>query len=164
MKNFKILIRNATEHDYKSIDFLYRKNYELYHNNIPNDYKKPPTPTLPRGTFLNILEDKNALLLIAESDKKVIGILYAMIEKYEEDDWSQSYNRVSIEEMSVLKDFSRQGIGSKLIKKVETWAKEKGIVDLVVLVHAFNQNAINFYAKNDFKSYSIKMTKKISKK
>lgn len=164
MKNSKISIREASEQDYKSIDFLYKQNYGLYHNNIPNDYKQPPTPTLPKGTFLNILEDKNALLLIAKTEKKVIGVLYAIIEKYDEDDWSQSYNRVSIEEMSVLKDFSRQGIGRKLIKNVEIWAKGKKINDLIVLVHSFNQNAIDFYAKNNFKGYSIKMIKKISKK
>lgn len=160
----KIKIRKATEQDYNAVDFLYQQNYMLYHHNIPNDYKKPPVPTLPKGTFLNILEDKNALLLIAETEKKVIGVLYAIIEKYDEDDWSQSYNRVSVEEMSVLKDFSRRGIGTKLIENAESWAKEKGIVDLIVLVHTFNQDAINFYEKNDFKSYSIKLTKKVSKK
>lgn len=160
----KIKISKANERDYSAVSFLYQQNYELYHNNIPNDYKQPPTPTLPKGTFLNILEDKNAVLLVAEIDKKIVGMLYAITEKDDGDDWTQPYNRVSIEEMSVLNKFARQGIGAKLIERVEIWAKEKGIFDLIVLVHAFNQNAIDFYNKNDFKSYSIKMTKKINKK
>ncbi len=159
-----IKIRKAVETDFQSVDFLYQQNYKLYSKNISNDYKNPPIPTLPKGTFLNITEDKNALLLVAEIDEKVVGILYAIIEKDDGDDWTHPYNRVSVEEMSVSKDFSRQGVGTMLIENTQNWAKKKGINNLIVLVHAFNKNAINFYLKNDFRDYSIKMVKKIQEK
>jgi len=161
--NNNMNIRKANRKDYKCIDNLYRHNYELYHNNIPNDYKKPPKPTLPEGTFLNMIVDNDSLVLVSETENRITGVLYAEIEKEDGDEWSKPYHRVSIEELSVLPEYHRQGVGTELVKNAESWALEKGIRELIVLVFDFNNDAINFYKNNGFENYSIKMTKKISK-
>jgi len=156
-------IRKATKKDYQYIDDLYRHNYELYHNNIPNDYKKSPIPTLPEGTFLNMIIDNDSLVLVCEIKNIITGVLYAITEKDDGDEWSKPYHRVSVEELSVLPEYHRQGVGTELVKNAESWALEKGIKELIVLVFDFNNDAINFYKNNGFGNYSIKMTKEINK-
>ena len=118
----EIKIRLAKEQDYEAVNSLYYETYSLYHLNIPDSYKKMLKTTLRKGTFLNMIEDKNARVLIAETGYRVVGVLYALIEKFEEDEWSKSYNHVSIEELSVSKCSHSRGNGYKpysirLIKK-----------------------------------------------
>lgn len=160
MKKNNIKIRKAEEADYPAIDFLYNQTYSLYHKNIPNDYKKPPARTLPKGTFLNMLEDKSNLIIVAEMNKNVAGVLYAIVEEDEGNEWAEPYHRVSIEEITVHPNYMHQGVGTALMIKAENWAKEQGIKDMTSLVFDFNKNAISFYEKNGYKPYSIKMNKK----
>ena len=155
-------IRKAKSADYESVNSLYYFTYNIYHKNIPETYKTTPETLLSRGTYLNILEDKNALLIIAELDNKPIGLLYAIIESDEDDDVTYGYHRVSVEEISVHPDYRNHNIGTALMKEVENWAKDNKIADLTSLVYAFNQKAVNFYKKNGYKPYSIKINKKLS--
>lgn len=161
MTNNNIKIRKAIETDYQSVNFLYLSTYTLYHDNMPDQYKEMPKATLPKGTFLNIIEDKKELMIVAELNNEVVGVLYALTEKDDGDDWTQPYNRVSVEEISVSPSHFNQGIGTKLIQATENWAIEQNISDITALVYAFNDNAINFYKKNNFTPYSVKMNKKI---
>jgi len=161
MTTNNITIRKATEKDYSAINSLYYETYSLYYKNIPESYKKTPENVLPKGTFLNMIEHDESLVIVAENKETVIGMLYAIIEKDEGDKWSNPYRRVSIEEISVLPIFARQGIGSMLMQKAENWTKEKKINDLTALVYDFNKTALAFYEKNSYKPYSIQMKKKL---
>ena len=161
MTKEKIKIRKATEKDYKVISALYYEIYNLYHKNMPDYYKKMPKNTLPKGTFLNIIGDKNAFMIIAEIDKKIIGVLYAEIEKEESDKWIYSQRRVLIEELSISPLYQNRGVGSLLMRNVEKWAQNKKANNLTVLVYSFNKKAINFYEKNGYESYSMKLNKKL---
>lgn len=160
-KSKNIIIRKAVEKDYSAINSLYYETYSLYYKNIPDTYKKTAKNILPKGTYLNMIDHQDSLVVVAEINNKVIGMLYALIEKSEEDDWTNAYKRVSIEEISVLPEFKSQGIGTLLMKEAENWAKGKKIKDLIALVYDFNKKAITFYDKNGYKPYSTQMKKKI---
>ena len=156
-----LIIRKPKEQDFDTVKILYTATYSLYHKNIPNDFKNPPKKSIPKGTFLSMIEDKEALFLVAEYEKEVIGLVYATIEEDGGNDWTVKYKRVGIDEISVLPSHSRKGVGTKLIKKVEDWAKKKKIKQTALIVHDFNKSAISFYAKNNYAPYSIQMKKKI---
>lgn len=161
MNKTEIKIRKATETDFEPVNSLYHETYSLYHQNIPESYKETPKRLLPKGTFINMVEDKNALVLVAEGKSQVIGMLCATIEKEESDEVTHGYHRVSIDELSILPGHRRQGIGSLLMKAAEDWAKDNKICDLTVLVYCFNGKAIKFYESNGYKPYSLKLNKKI---
>lgn len=161
MTSNEIKIRKATEQDYSPVNVLYLETDNLYSKNIPETYKKPPTPTLSRGNFLNMIEDKNAVVMVAEIEHEVAGVLYATIAKDGGNEWVKPSKRVNIEEISVLPKFARLGIGTKLLQEAEKWAQEKKIKDLCVLVYDFNKSAISFYSKNGYRPYSTQMNKKI---
>lgn len=156
-----IKIRNAVESDYFAINELYFETYSSYHKNIPESYHKTPKTVLPKGTFLNMIDDNDSLIIVAEIEKKVIGMLYANIEIYNGDEVTTSYRRVSISEIAVTANHIGRGVGAKLMNHAEEWAKRKNIKELTVLVYSFNKKAIGFYEKNGFESYSIMMDKKI---
>lgn len=161
MTNNEIKIRKATEKDYSSVNLLYLETDSLYRKNIPETYKKPPKPTLPQGNFLNMLEDKDSLVIVAVTGQEIAGMLYATIEKDDGDRWVRSLKWVTIEEISVFPKADKEAIGVRLIHEVETWAKKKGIKRVSTLVYDFNKTAISFYSKNGYKPYSTQMNKKI---
>ena len=155
-------IREAEENDYKTVNLLYHQTYDLFHRNLPQSYKKTQKTILPRGTFLNLIDDEDALFLVAQINSEVIGMIYAGIEKYESDDVVIGYHRVSIYELAVMDKFQSNGVGHQLVRGAENWAKKKKISDIIVLAHCFNKEAINFYKKNGFIPYSIQLDKKVN--
>lgn len=157
----KIVIRRAVEADYGAINSLYHRNYLMYHENIPDSYKEIPAIVLTRGDFINILDCKEDIMLVAEDDGKVIGQLYALVDDQDSGYISTGYHRVEVAEISINPEYARMGIGTKLMLEVEKWAKENKIDDLSVLVYDFNKEATSFYEANGYKSYSIRMQKKI---
>ena len=160
-KNNEVKIRKAKEEDYLVVDRLYNLNYELLHKNIPNEYKMPPKPTLPRGTFINMVEDRKLLVLVAEVNKLVVGVIYGEIEKEEADEWTQNRHRLYISELSVLPEYANEGVGTQLIQEAEHWAKGKKAKYISILTYDFNMAAISFYKKNGYKPYSIQLNKRI---
>lgn len=108
-----------------------------------------------------MVENKNALVAVAELNNQVVGVLYATIEKEESDEVVRGYNRVSVDELSVLPGFQRKGIGSLLMKEVEDWARKHKILDLAMLVYTFNKKAIKFYEHNGYEPYSLKLNKRM---
>jgi len=158
----KITIREAKESDYNKVNQLYLVSYSLYYKNIPSVYNQPPKTIISKGTFLSILEDKkNAKLFVAELNNEVAGMVYALIEEQNDEEIAKGYRRVNIEEIAVFDQYSRSGIGSKLILECEKFAKQNKIVELNVLTYSFNKKAIGFYQKNGFSPYSLVLKKRI---
>jgi hypothetical protein len=157
----KITIREAKESDYNKVNQLYLVPYSLYYKNIPSVYNQPPKTMISKGTFLSILEDKNAKFFVAELDNEIAGMVYALIEEQNDEEIAKGYRRVNIEEIAVFDQYSRSGIGSKLIFECEKFAKQNKIIELNVLTYSFNKKAIDFYQKNGFSPYSLVLKKRI---
>lgn len=161
MKNKEIKIRKAEEKDYEAVNALYREIYTLFNKGLPDFYKKMPKKTLPKGTFLNMIDDKKCFFVVSELENQVNGTLYAIIEEEEGDNWTYPYRRISVEEICVHPSFRGKGIGTLLMNEIEKWATKMKISELMVLIYSFNDSAINFYNKNGYKPYSIKLNKNI---
>ena len=116
---------------------------------------------MSKGTYLNILEDKDCCLKVATDKGAVVGMVYMTIEEDSANEVAKGYKHVSVDEISVLPEYSRIGIGSLLMSEVENWAKSKNIYEISTLTYDFNKPAINFYEKNGFKPYSIVLKKKL---
>jgi len=58
--------------------------------------------------------------------------------------------------MGVLKDYRRQGIGTKLMERTIIEAKERGIERIELEVYASNTPAINLYEKRGFNHEGVK--------
>jgi len=95
-------------------------------------------------------KDKSAQVFVAEADEKVVGFLMLQ--------WpGTGWNRVAeIGWMAVLPNYRRKGFGSRLMKKMERYAKEKGIRKVYVEPSAENEIAIHFYIKNGYKPEAMR--------
>lgn len=97
----------------------------------------------------NAVEGKN-LLLVAENDKKVVGFISAQ---------RGTLNRVKHTAYIVIgirKEFQGKGIGKEFFKRLDLWAKDKGIIRLELTVMCPNIVAKHLYEKNGFVVEGVK--------
>lgn len=84
-------------------------------------------------------------LLVAESDAaEIVGFLWAQ---------RGGLRRVAHSAyvvMGIREAWRRQGIGSELLKRLERWAKEKGVLRLELTVECVNHTAKRLYEKCGF--------------
>ena len=91
------------------------------------------------------IEEPKHIALVAEIEKKVVGLVALSLEEeiYQYDSWLSIY---------VHKDFWHKGIGTQLIKAVINYAKDIGLKRISLGVYAENEAAIRMYEKIGFKS------------
>ena len=108
----------------------------------------------PEGTdyFSKSLKDNNSCILVARSDKQIIGYLAGKI-KMTKNTHRTLENQAELENMMILAEYRNKQIGTKLVEKFFQWAKDKGIKNIKVIASSKNEPAINFYKKCGFKDY-----------
>lgn len=106
--------------------------------------------------FTNMLN--NEIVYIALYKNIVVGYLAGSI------NIQGSYvtkSLAEIDNMFVLEEYRKYGIGTKLINVFKQYCKENQIEELKVTASAKNENAIKFYMKNGFNEFEITLKQKI---
>lgn len=102
--------------------------------------------------FSNAIEDNNSCVLIVRSDKQIVGYLAGKI-KITQNTHRTLENQAELENMMILAEYRNMQIGTKLVEKFFSWAKDKDIKNIKVTASSKNEKAINFYKKCGFKDY-----------
>ena len=161
--NSLIGIRLASEEDYSSVMDLYRDSYANERKAIPEPYDLIPPSPLRRGTYINILEDEEDTIYVAELDQKIVGVINFSVESLSATSFNEAFVRVTVDTLIVAEEHRRKGIGQLLMATAEGWAREKGMYDITLIVYSYNTTAISFYEANGYESYSVRMRKKLQK-
>lgn len=96
------------------------------------------------------LQKEDSLILIAEEGKKIVGFLQAQ---------RGTYRRIKHSAyivVGILIGYRGLGIGRKLFKALDEWAKEHRIMRLELTVMCHNTGAIALYKKNGFEIEGIR--------
>lgn len=104
------------------------------------------------------IEKDNCLVLVAETESKLIGFLRAEIVDRPP---VFKVNKIGdIGDLFVKKEWRRKGIGSRLVKEAEVWFEKREINLLKVSVYVKNKSAQKFWDSKEFKDQiSIKYRK-----
>ena len=70
--------------------------------------------------------------------------------------------RIHIAEIAVAEEWRRQGVGGRLLERVELYAAQNGYEEIDLLVTASNACAVQFYNKAGFNSERYLMKKTIN--
>lgn len=139
-----IIIRHATPRDAKGIVELLKsvveeKIYVLTEFvNITEEEEK---------NYLRNLRPDRELVLVAEYDSRIIGIL--TLNPYRRS-LSPKVQHVGEMGISIHRDFRGRGIGQKLIEYSKVWAQINGYEKICLSVFSSNERAINLYKKCGF--------------
>ena len=116
--------------------------------------------------LLSKIKRNNGKIYIAKSGEKVVGLIAGFIEKYSKAD-AIDYAcppKGVIAELIVTMQQQKNGVGQKLMDKMQQYFVEENCEYVSLEVFAYNQNARRFYEKNGFCERCVIMAKKIGTK
>ena len=112
---------------------------------------------------LNDVRNNNGKCFLAVENDKAIGLVMGIIPKYGEFDYLdyKCPKRGIVTELVVSKHIRSNGIGSKLLSRIEEYFRSQGCGYVLIDVFAYNKGAINFYKKSDYHARMITNIKKL---
>lgn len=152
-----INIRKANMADLFEIQKLNKELFELEFNNFDSSLIED-WPLTQEGK--EYFEDaiKNDIVLVACVDGKIVGYLAGTLNS------QFSYNNIiqaELDNMCIMNEYRKSGIGSKLFEEFKKICKENGINEIKVIASYNNSNAIMFYKSNGFKESELTLKQNI---
>ena len=101
---------------------------------------------------------------LAVENDKVVGLIMGCVKGYDEYDYLdyKCPRSGEITELIVSKNARSNGIGKKLMQKLEEYLKNIGCEYIFIDVFAYNKNAIKFYEKTGFHTRGLIDVKKLN--
>lgn len=146
-------IRQATEKDFSLVQAL---NAALFAEDQTNDVTLDTHwPVSVEGVeyYMKSLMDPEKLVLIAEDDqKKPLGyVIASSVNKWR----YRKLKTGELENMYVVPQWRRKGVGKALVDELKQWMKKKGIDRIYVSAFAKNEDAIHFYDRCGFDLWEV---------
>jgi len=95
------------------------------------------------------IASKNCLVLVAESDKKVIGFLRAEVKDRL---FYEPVKEGVITDFYILPEGRRKSLGNEILNKASKKLKQMGVAMILVEFPAQNEIAVRFYTKTGFRA------------
>lgn len=149
--NNEIIIRKAEISDLVEIQKLNKKLFELELENYDSTLNIN-WPMSDEGTKYFKDSINNSITLVAVFENKIIGYLIGSLNTQ---NTYNKYLQAELDNMCILDQYRKLGIGSKLFNKFKEICIENNIKELKVVASYKNKNAINFYKKNGFEEADI---------
>lgn len=131
-----MIIRKATKKDLKACAEIFR-----------TETAKPPynKKRTPKGALARIKDYfKRQDIYVAITNNKIIGFINSDIDP-------DTKNQAWINELWILKEYQRQGIGKKIMDEVEKIYRKKGVNIFQLVAHTGKGGAREFYKKINYK-------------
>lgn len=158
MVNENIKIKKATLENINDILNLNQQLFDYDHKNFDKTLDCS-WPSNNKKYFKNSITSKNSLALVVVDKEKVIGYLMGSINNAE--DYRNIKKIAELDNMFILPQYRKKGIGIDLCKKFFKWAREKGIERVKVIVSEQNNKAISYYKKCGFLGYDLTLEAKL---
>ena len=107
--------------------------------------------------FRESIETKEGCFFIAEVEGEVVG--YVNGAKLDLPYRKSKY--FEIQNLGVIPERKKQGIGSMLLEKASVWAKNNGFEKIYLNSYIKNSEAVNFYRSKGFEDIDVCLEKKI---
>ena len=147
----KVTIRNANEKDLPSVIKIWKEFIDFHKEKDRLLTRRADGHEYFAKFFRENIEKETALVLVAETEGKVVGYCQNLIEVFPPVLVTEKYGNVM--DMAVTEKYRSQGIGEKFFNEAKKWFKEKGIERLEVRVLVANEIATSFWRKIGFKPY-----------
>ena len=108
-----------------------------------------------------LVTSPDALLVVVESNKELIGTGYVQIRQSKPSLQHEKHGYLGF--MFVSPEYRGQGINKNIIEHLMDWGKTKGVKDFYLDVYAGNQSAVKAYEKVGFTPSLVEMKLTLSK-
>ena len=132
-----VILRKASVSDIDSLVGLLEELFSIEEDFVFDEQKQR------KGLLLMLDAQDERCVMIAEVDKKIVGM--CSVQTFVST--AEGCPVGVIEDVVVSQKYRSRGIGKSLVKSIEAWSKEKGLVRLQLLADRNNSAALEFYKK-----------------
>ncbi|WP_047985643.1 GNAT family N-acetyltransferase [Ornithinibacillus californiensis] len=126
------------------------KDVHDLHVNLYPEYFKPYNSEEIQSFFQGLVDKAEYVFLVLEDADIPLGFAMLEIRAYPETIFKKSYQSVYVHQLGVNATKRGKGYGSFLMKEIEKLAKEHEIHQIELDYWSNNEEAKNFYKKNDY--------------
>jgi GNAT superfamily N-acetyltransferase len=144
---------------------------EVAHHHVeldPEAYQVPSTDGLVEffEELLGRPRSEGSVWLVAEIDGQVIGDISAHLERPAKDAERQIVRylgeiRVYVDALAVAEAYRREGVGTRLMRAIERWGRDRGAVRVMLDTHAGSPLSVPFYERMGYRRRSIVFEKRL---
>jgi ribosomal protein S18 acetylase RimI-like enzyme len=155
------VIRRALTSDLPWLGRLGALLVKEHHNIDPRRFLAPSDQTAANyASFLSTkLEDRDAVIVVAEGNTEVIGYAYAEVQGY--DYLSLRGPAAVLHDIIVDPPYRGRGIGGSLLNAVLANLKERGVPRVVLSSAEGNQAAQRLFVRMGFRRTMVEMTREL---
>lgn len=138
----------------KEIETIIRLNkyvHDVHHNNHPDIFAEYNYQFMSE-TMGEQLKKDDVKSIIMYDDETPIGYAVFFKKDYPEHFFKKGYSTIFIDQMCVIPEYQRKGLGDKIINRVKQYCMENEITRLELCVWTKNSSAKSFYEKLGFES------------
>ena len=155
------MIKVVQTKDYILLAKLNEEIQTIHHNIQPTIFK-PYDKEAITHFFKKTLDNENVVAYVVTDNETILGYVLLFIINCEDNAFQYSRSFILLDQILVLKNYQRKGVGKLLLDKIFSFAKEKNIGFVEVNHWTLNDSARNFFAKNKFEYYNEKMWRTIN--
>jgi len=155
-----VTVRRATKTDYPALIEIIAELEKQHVDAVPQVFRTMSYQEQVRDLD-SILADEKLGLFVAERGSTVLGYIHLALHDEETRGGLLARRYVKIRDLAVAGKYQKSGAGSALMQAAESWARERGIDTLELIVWEFNRGAFAFYQKIGYVTTSHHMWKHI---
>ena len=155
-------LRLADSADYRSACWLWAEADALHARERTDRFRATDQPARSRRLFDAHLTDTEQALFVAEVDGAAVGLVRVQaLERLEVPDVPTLAPRryAMVQELVVAEAHRRRGIGTRLMREAERWARDRGLTQIELGVYEFNEAALRLYSKLGYSTDSRRLTR-----
>ncbi len=161
-----VKIRLANKEDLKALCKLYVEFHEFHVRGVPDRLRSLGDPAKYDCSELfrklkEIISNKDSEILIAEADQKPTGFAEVYIREDQPDPARIQRKYGFLQSLVVTEKTRKQGIGKKLVQASETWAKQKGAIEMQLDIWEFAEGPFDFYQQLGYRTLRRTMVREL---
>jgi len=149
-------VRRATTSDLDSLVTLGLLVHALHLDARDDEFRELSSNEVMASFETALNDEKQAVMLACENDKALGYLLLRIIER-PENPFQKARTIFYIDQLSVLEQNRKQGVGRMLMEAAKDFADERGCNRLLLDVWAFNKKALRFFISQGFESVKLMM-------
>lgn len=149
-------IRFAKTNDIPAILNLLQQIGLVHHRGRP-DLFRARAQKYDAADLTALLSDENRPIFVAETDDRVVGYGFCVIQTVKDDPVREDMVSLYIDDLCVDESCRGQHVGTALYDHICRYARSRGCRSVTLNVWVFNENAMEFYNKRGLKPQKITM-------
>ncbi len=141
----EIEVREATREDFDALNEILDEGDAYHGEALPHIFRAADGPARPDEFLTLALADENAVILVAESGGRVVGMAHASVRESPDIPIFVPRRYAHVSTLVVREEVRRTGVGRALMEQVHQWALGKGLTEIELGVWEFNETARAFY-------------------